>query len=82
MGEKYCFFEDSKEITEEYIRKLDYEENINDLINNREDIRLGLINIQSVCDNIVTALNGDIEEVVKDLNKCWGYDIQAYKKII
>ena len=82
MGKKYCFFEDSKEITEEYIRKLDYEENINDLINNKEDIRLGLINVQSVCDNIVTALNGDIEKVVKDLNECWGYDIQAYKKII
>lgn len=83
MEEMFKFYDNlgRKEITEERIRELDFEENIADLINNKEEIKEGFINVQSVCDCIITSLNGDIKEVVEDLNNCWGYNIDIYKKI-
>ena len=35
--------------------------------------------MQSVCECIINSLNGDITKVVKDLNDCWGYNIEIYK---
>lgn len=67
-------------ITEKEIRELDFEENYNDLVNNKNDIIEGIISIESVCENIENSLNGDIENVVEDLNKCWGYDINIWEK--
>lgn len=83
MSNKNLKFFDSgvdTDITEEQIRKLDFEENMNDLINNQKDIIEGHINVESVCECIVNSLNGDIKDVVKDLNECWGYDIEIWEK--
>lgn len=81
--EKNIFLDlDSNKIyTEEQIRKLDFEENINDLVNNKNDIIEGIINVESVCESITNSLNADIEDVIKDLNYCWGYNIEIYKKV-
>lgn len=82
--EKIIFLDldNNKIYTEKQIRKLDFEENSNDLVNNKNDIIEGIISVESVCESIINSLNADIEDVIKDLNYCWGYNIQAYKKII
>lgn len=43
--------EDNNEIlTEKEIRKLDFKENLGDLVDNQENIIEGIINIQSICE--------------------------------
>lgn len=80
---KYNFLDEGiHKITEEKIRRLDFLENLNDLINNKEDIMAGYINIESICECIENSLTDNIENVVKDLNDNWGYNISVYKKII
>lgn len=81
MNKKYIFFEDGKQVTEEEIRKWCFNENLQDLTRNQEDIKKGFINIESVCECIVNSLKADILTVIENLNKCWGYDIDIYKKI-
>lgn len=73
---KYFDYDSEKFYTEEEIRKLDFEENRQDLNNNKHDIIEGIINVESVCECISNALNGDIEDVIADLNLCWGYNIR------
>lgn len=71
----------NKYITEEEIRKLDFENNIDDLNRN---IRLILdkdIDIKEVCNCIINSLNADIKTVVDDLNKYWGYNIDMCKNM-
>ena len=80
MEKEYVFMEDGKGITEEVIREWDFNENLQDLIRNQEDIKEGHINVESVCECIVNSLKADILTVIEDLNKCWGYDIKIYKK--
>ena len=82
-NEKILFYdESSNEIYEEKrIRKLAFEENVGDLNNNKDDFLEGLIPIESVCKYLVNSLQGDIKEVIKDLNENWGYEIDTYKKI-
>ena len=80
MEKDYIFMEDGKEITEEQIREWDFNENVHDLINNQDDIKEGHINVESVCECIVNSLKADIKVVIEDLNKCWGYNIETYKK--
>lgn len=63
-------------LTEEEIRRTDFKENINDLINNKDDVFEGVINIASILENINTSINGRIEDVIEDLNKFWDYDIE------
>lgn len=63
-------------LTEEEIRRIDFKENINDLINNKDDVFEGVINIASILENINTSINGRIEDVIEDLNKFWDYDIE------
>ena len=72
---RYFDYDSKKFLTEEEIRKLDFEENRQDLNNNKKDIAEGIINIQSVCECLENSLNGDIDEVIDDLNKRWDYDI-------
>lgn len=84
MGDKKIKFIDNsngREYTEEQIRKLDFEDNVSDLINNKDDIIKGFISVESVCECIENSLNGDIKDVVKDLNACWGYDIDIFEKV-
>ena len=61
--------------TEKEVRKMDFEENIGDLNNNKEDIFDNIINVADICKHIEKSLNGSIEEVVNDLNCWWGYNI-------
>lgn len=77
-NENFEFYDNSinRFYTEKEIRQIDFEENINDLRHNKKDIFEGIINVQSVCQCIVNSLNADIKEVVNDLNKCWGYNIE------
>lgn len=67
--------------TGKQIRELDFAENINDLINNKNDIIKGIISVESVCESITNSLNADIEDVIKDLNYCWNYNIGIYSKV-
>ncbi len=71
----------NKYITEEEIRKLDFENNIDDL---NKNIRLVLdkdIDIKEICNYLINSLNGDIKTVVDDLNKYWGYNIDMCKNM-
>lgn len=78
----YYFDNDSKKfLSVKEIRRLDFEENIRDLTNNKEDIFEGIISIESVCEYLQQSLNGKIEDVIEDLNLCWGYDITGGDKI-
>lgn len=72
---KYFDYDSEKFYTEEEIRRLDFEKNRNDLNNNKSDIIEGIINIENVCECLNNSLNGDIEDVISDLNLCWGYNI-------
>lgn len=84
MEEKNLMFYDNtwKEIyTEKRIRRLSFEENLADLNNNKEDIFENIITIESVCKSLVNSLKADIKIVVKELNECWGYDIDILQKI-
>lgn len=81
MENKIYIDEDNDKIlTEVEIRKLDFEENLGDLNNNKDDIFMGFINIESVTSCIENSLNAKIEDVIDDLNKCWGYNISIYYK--
>ena len=39
-------------LTEEEIRRIDFKENINDLINNKDDVFEGVINIASILEEL------------------------------
>lgn len=59
MSNKNLKFFDSgvdTDITEEQIRKLDFEENMNDLINNQKDIIEGHINVERLRKEIMEKL--------------------------
>lgn len=73
---KFYDNDSNKFITEEEIRKLDFENNVGDL----NGITIGLvsykdIDIKNVCKCIENSINADIKYVIDDLNKCWGCNI-------
>jgi hypothetical protein len=72
----YLNEDNNKILTEEEIRRLDFEENLEDLNNNKKNVIEGIINIQSISECLDIALNGDIKDVIDDLNKCWDYNIK------
>lgn len=73
---RYFDCDSNKIISEKELRLLDFEENIGDLNRNKEDIFDGIINIDSVCESLQNAINGDIKEVIQDLNLCWDFNIE------
>lgn len=79
---KFYDNDSNKFITEEEIRKLDFENNINDLNRNIGLVLDKDIDIKEVCNCIINSLNADIKIVVDDLNKCWGYNIDIIEEKI
>ena len=72
---KFYDNDSNKFITEEEIRKLDFENNVEDLNSNIDLILDKTINIKNVCKCIENSINADIEYVIDDLNEFWGYNI-------
>lgn len=70
-----------KLLTEEEVRKLAFRVNIDDLDGNFNDIFIGIIDVKDVTKHITDSLYADIKDVVKDLNECWGFNIDILKKI-
>lgn len=79
---KFYDNDSNKFITEEEIRKLDFENNLNDLNRNIGLVLDKDIDIKEVCNCIINSLNADIKIVVDDLNKCWGYNIDIIEEKI
>lgn len=73
---KYFDCDNDKLISEKELRLLDFEENIGDLNRNKADIFDGIINIESICEGLQNAINGNIKEVIQDLNLCWDFNIE------
>lgn len=79
---KFYDNDSNKFITEEEIRKLDFENNIDDLNRNIGFISDEDIDIKEVCNCTINSLNADIKYVIDDLNKCWGYNIDIIEEKI
>lgn len=72
---KFYDNDSNKFITEEEIRKLDFENNVGDLNSNIGLTLDKIINIKSICKCIENSINADIKYVIDDLNEFWGYNI-------
>ena len=68
------------EYTESELRLKYYELNIQDLLDNQITIMKKELSINNVLENINNAINGNIENIIKDLNELWGYEIEKQPK--
>ena len=82
MKKLYYDLDEDKYLTERDIRKLSLKEETNDILNNINNYLDSTLSIESQTDLIKNCIYGDIENIVDNLNRSWGYNIATQEESI
>jgi len=78
---KYKILDNEKIVDETYLRKLLFEYELDDIMDNREDYFNGVYDIESQCNMLKIAQQGEFDVVLYYLSTNWGVDVEEIEEM-
>ena len=76
---RYKILDTGKIVDETYLRKLLFEYELEDIVDNKNDYFKGLYDIESQCHMLKIARQGEFDVVLYHLSTNWGVDVEEVK---
>lgn len=77
---KYKILDNEKIVDETYLRRLLFEYELEDIIDNKDDYFKGLYDIESQCNMLKIAQEGEFDVVLYYLSTNWQVDVEDIKE--